>query len=124
MVTDIQGVGTFYTDPQIHTLDGTGFGAGNLGEDGINRFLRTHQHTLLCEQLGLPSPNAGLSDAELAAKLQADEAEIAREDEAAARGGADEDEDEDEDEDDLADVIAQIQAAELAEREGRPWVQG
>lgn len=81
VVTDIQGVGTFYTDPQIHTLDGTGFGAGNLGEDGINRFLRTHQHTLLCEQLGLPSPNAGLSDAELAAKLQAAEAEIAREDE-------------------------------------------
>jgi ribosome-binding protein aMBF1 (putative translation factor) len=78
--------------------------------------------------LGLPSPNAGLSDAELAAKLQADEADIAREDEAAARGargGADEDEDEDEEvDDDLADVIAQIQAAELAEREGRPWVQG
>ena len=31
VVCDIQGVGTFYTDPQIHTFDGEGFGAGNLG---------------------------------------------------------------------------------------------
>ena len=27
-----QGVGTFYTDPQIHSFDGRGFGAGNLGQ--------------------------------------------------------------------------------------------
>merc|ERR1712054_411147 len=27
VITDIQGVGTFYTDPQIHTIDGGGFGA-------------------------------------------------------------------------------------------------
>ncbi len=117
VITDIQGVGTFYTDPQIHTLDGHGFGAGNLGEEGMQRFLRAHRHTLLCEQLGLPSPHAGLSDAELAAKLQAAEEQIARDDEAdarAARAGADGYADEDED--DLADVIAQIQAAELRER--------
>lgn len=80
-VTDIQGVGTFYTDPQIHTLDGRGFGAGNLGEDGIQRFVQSHRHTLLCEQLGLPSPHAGLTDAELAQRLQDDEARIAAEEE-------------------------------------------
>ena len=52
VVCDIQGVGTFYTDPQIHTIDGEGFGAGNLGAEGIRRFLRTHRHNLLCEELG------------------------------------------------------------------------
>lgn len=70
VVCDIQGVGTFYTDPQIHTFDGEAFGEGNMGEDGINRFLQSHRHSLLCEQLGLPSLDAGLSDEELALKLQ------------------------------------------------------
>ena len=28
----MQGVGNFYTDPQIHSFDGCGFGAGNLGQ--------------------------------------------------------------------------------------------
>lgn len=55
VVCDIQGVGTFYTDPQIHTTDGEGFGAGNLGAEGIRRFLRTHRHNLLCEELGWKS---------------------------------------------------------------------
>jgi myosin-heavy-chain kinase len=85
VVTDLQGVGTFYTDPQIHTLDGEGFGAGNLGERGIRRFLQAHRHTLLCEKLGLPSPDAGLTDEELARKLQEDEARVAAEE-----GGDDE----------------------------------
>lgn len=79
VITDIQGVGTFYTDPQIHTLDGQGFGAGNLGERGIERFLRSHRHSLLCEQLGLPSQDAGLTDEQLAEKLQRDEERIAEE---------------------------------------------
>lgn len=69
VVTDIQGVGTFYTDPQIHTFDGTGFGAGNMGPQGIERWLRGHTHNLVCEQLGLPSPDEGLTDEELARKL-------------------------------------------------------
>mmetsp|Transcript_37797 Transcript_37797/g.70524 ORF Transcript_37797/g.70524 Transcript_37797/m.70524 type:complete len:293 (+) Transcript_37797:63-941(+) len=81
VVCDIQGVGTFYTDPQIHTADGVGFGAGNLGADGLRRFLRTHRHNLLCEQLGLPSPDEGLSDEELARKIQ----DLEREDAAHAR---------------------------------------
>ncbi|CAJ1382759.1 unnamed protein product, partial [Effrenium voratum] len=82
VVCDIQGVGTFYTDPQIHTADGQGFGAGNLGAEGIRRFLHSHRHSLLSEQLGLPSPDEGLSDEELARKIQA----LERED--AARGNA------------------------------------
>merc|ERR1719198_2646502 len=79
VITDIQGVGTFFTDPQIHTVDGRGFGAGNLGERGIRRFLQSHRHSLLCEQLGLPSQDAGLTDAELAAKIAADEERMAQE---------------------------------------------
>lgn len=70
VVCDIQGVGTFYTDPQIHTFDGAGFGAGNLGRQGIDAFLRTHTHSLVCDRLGLPSLDAGLTDEELARKLQ------------------------------------------------------
>lgn len=73
LVCDIQGVGTFYTDPQIHTFDGEGFGAGNMGADGMDKFLCSHRHGLLCEQLGLPSPDAGLTDEELAWKIQAAE---------------------------------------------------
>merc|ERR1719253_804937 len=54
VVVDIQGVGTFYTDPQIHTWEGEGFGAGNMGARGIRRFLRTHKHTAVCDALDLP----------------------------------------------------------------------
>lgn len=73
VVCDIQGVGTFYTDPQIHTYDGDAFAAGNLGEEGIITYLRSHRHNLLCEQLGLESPDAQLSDTQLAIKLQLEE---------------------------------------------------
>ena len=79
VITDIQGVGSFYTDPQIHTIDGEGFGAGNLGERGIERYLLMHRHSLLCEQLGLPNPDASLTDEQLAAKIAKDEERIARE---------------------------------------------
>ena len=34
IVVDIQGVGDLYTDPQIHTVNGTDFGDGNLGSWG------------------------------------------------------------------------------------------
>lgn len=32
IIVDIQGVGDLYTDPQIHTENGTDFGDGNLGK--------------------------------------------------------------------------------------------
>ncbi|KAJ0396069.1 hypothetical protein P43SY_008751 [Pythium insidiosum] len=43
MVVDIQGVNDSYTDPQIHTADGRGFGAGNLGTYGMEKFLESHR---------------------------------------------------------------------------------
>lgn len=42
IVVDIQGVGSYYTDPQIHTFDGVGFGMGNLGQRGIYAFTDSH----------------------------------------------------------------------------------
>jgi hypothetical protein len=35
-----QGVGDLCTDPQIHTLDGEGYGEGNLGARGMALFFR------------------------------------------------------------------------------------
>lgn len=55
-VCDIQGVLDMYTDPQVHTADGEGFGQGNLGKDGIHRFLATHRCNEICEYLGLRQP--------------------------------------------------------------------
>lgn len=40
LICDIQGWGRLLTDPQIHTIDGKGFGAGNLGSEGIGALHR------------------------------------------------------------------------------------
>eukprot|EP00239_Pterosperma_sp_CCMP1384_P012779 CAMPEP_0197861382 /NCGR_PEP_ID=MMETSP1438-20131217/37418_1 /TAXON_ID=1461541 /ORGANISM="Pterosperma sp., Strain CCMP1384" /LENGTH=641 /DNA_ID=CAMNT_0043478543 /DNA_START=78 /DNA_END=2003 /DNA_ORIENTATION=+ len=53
MVVDVQGVGDLYTDPQIHSYDGEGYGEGNLGTRGFALFFFTHVCTPLCSQLGL-----------------------------------------------------------------------
>jgi len=57
LVVDIQGVSDMYTDPQIHTLNGTDFGKGNLGKKGFGRFLHTHRCNRICQYLKLPSVN-------------------------------------------------------------------
>lgn len=49
----VQGVGDIYTDPQIHTLDGEGYGSGNLGLRGMAMFFRTHECNDLCRKLEL-----------------------------------------------------------------------
>eukprot|EP00667_Euglena_gracilis_P002633 EG_transcript_2636 len=53
LVTDIQGVGDVYTDPQIHSWDGQGFGEGNYGKYGIEKFFSTHYCNSVCQYLGL-----------------------------------------------------------------------
>ena len=55
MVVDIQGVGDLYTDPQIHTANGQGYGTGNVGLTGVARFLTTHKCNAVCKALGLPA---------------------------------------------------------------------
>jgi len=53
LICDIQGVGSYFTDPQIHTASGKGFGVGNLGATGIKAFLLRHQCGPACRQVGL-----------------------------------------------------------------------
>lgn len=58
LVCDIQGVADMYTDPQIHSVDRKGFGKGNLGQRGIDKFLATHRCNPICKYLKLPPINA------------------------------------------------------------------
>jgi len=58
VIIDIQGVNDFYTDPQIHTKSGKGFGEGNLGKEGIYQFVKTHQCNPLCSYLKLEPLNS------------------------------------------------------------------
>ena len=45
VVYDLQGVNSFYTDPQIHTWDGEGFGLGNMGAEGSSSTWRRRRAT-------------------------------------------------------------------------------
>lgn len=62
LVCDIQGVNDRYTDPQIHTASGKGFGRGNLGEAGLKAFLSRHRCTQICEALCLPEGGGSSRD--------------------------------------------------------------
>ena len=57
MIVDLQGVGGFLTDPQIHCLDEDRFGVGNLGYTGFIKFFLTHNCNKYCKALGLVHPN-------------------------------------------------------------------
>lgn len=41
----------YFLDPQIYTPDGKGYGVGNLGAAGIQRFLKTHTCTAICQMV-------------------------------------------------------------------------
>jgi len=62
LICDIQGVSGMYTDPQIHTLNGRGFGVGNLGYTGIRAFLLRHQCNHICLLCQLPKVRASSLD--------------------------------------------------------------
>ena len=57
IIVDLQGVGGFLTDPQIHCLDQKKFGKGNLGYIGFVKFFLTHNCNKYCKALGLIHPN-------------------------------------------------------------------
>jgi hypothetical protein len=56
MIVDIQGVKGVLTDPQIHCLDQSRFGDGNLGYYGMISFFLNHKCNKYCEQLKLVHP--------------------------------------------------------------------
>lgn len=60
MVVDVQGVDDMYTDPQIHTYDARGYGKGNWGKKGMDKFFETHICNMICQYLGLPKHNSAL----------------------------------------------------------------
>lgn len=63
LICDIQGVGDLYTDPQMHSVDKSmGFGKGNLGQSGIDQFLRSHRCNPICRYLKLEPINAYQDD--------------------------------------------------------------
>lgn len=68
VVVDIQGVGSYYTDPQIHTYDGSGFGLGNFGAKGLKEFLLSHKCNKICKACKLTDYTR------LAANIRANEA--------------------------------------------------
>jgi hypothetical protein len=62
MVVDVQGVGDIFTDPQIHSEDGQGYGMGNCGYDGIKKFFNTHECNELCRFVGVKAHNFQAND--------------------------------------------------------------
>lgn len=59
LICDIQGVNDRYTDPQVHSVDDPiSFGKGNMGLNGLNKFLDTHRCNAICRYLKLPCINA------------------------------------------------------------------
>ena len=54
LICDLQGVGDRWTDPQIHSADGRGYGKGNMGMRGVRAFLNNHRCNAMCKDLRLP----------------------------------------------------------------------
>jgi hypothetical protein len=69
IVVDIQGVGDLYTDPQIHTSNGTEYGDGNLGIKGFALFFSSHICNQVCKSLGLTQFDLSQSELKFHAKL-------------------------------------------------------
>lgn len=69
LVCDLQGVGDLFTDPQIHTEEGKGLGMGNMGADGIAKWVVKHKCNPICRAIGLRSliPSRDPDPQELAA---------------------------------------------------------
>jgi hypothetical protein len=55
LICDLQGVGDCWTDPQIHTIDGKGYGKGNAGLQGVRQFMKQHKCNSICRALKLQS---------------------------------------------------------------------
>mmetsp|Transcript_7809 Transcript_7809/g.18131 ORF Transcript_7809/g.18131 Transcript_7809/m.18131 type:complete len:1207 (+) Transcript_7809:32-3652(+) len=59
LVCDIQGCDNTFTDPQIHSADQKGYGLGNQGKAGFDKFFKTHTCGVVCAVVDLPRLEAG-----------------------------------------------------------------
>ncbi|KAG5488394.1 hypothetical protein GH5_08555 [Leishmania sp. Ghana 2012 LV757] len=59
LVCDLQGVNDFLTDPQIHTEDGKGLGMGNMGQEGIDKWMEAHTCNDVCKAVQLKPLSKG-----------------------------------------------------------------
>jgi hypothetical protein len=64
LVVDLQGVDSVFTDPQIHSVEATRFGVGNLSTEGIVTFFSTHECNSVCRALSLGSFGSSLEEEE------------------------------------------------------------
>jgi hypothetical protein len=60
-VVDLQGVGGFLTDPQIHCVDSKKFGNGNFGYIGMVKFFMSHSCNSYCKKLELIHPRTSIN---------------------------------------------------------------
>ena len=58
MLVDVQGVGTHYTDPQLHSKD-LKYGRADRGEKGFEMFFKTHVCQKTCRLLLPPETLRG-----------------------------------------------------------------
>ncbi|EPY36644.1 myosin-heavy-chain kinase [Strigomonas culicis] len=53
LLCDLQGVEDRLTDPELHTYNQKGMGIGNMGPEGIRRFVEGHVCSKVCRLIGL-----------------------------------------------------------------------
>ncbi|KAG5465776.1 hypothetical protein CUR178_00489 [Leishmania enriettii] len=59
LVCDLQGVNDFLTDPQIHAEDGKGLDMGDMGQEGIDKWMEAHPCNDVCRAVQLKPLSKG-----------------------------------------------------------------